>query len=151
MILVQFVFIVLVLTTFFSNGVQAYIHFEAYPLIPFVGKAEFSTYLKEYEQRLTIPLLVPYGLTILSNLTLIFIHPLYLSVVWVIVALLLNIAVPLVTLRIATPIYNQIKQNGVATPSEMTRLLRVNLLRLELSTISSVVVVIMLFAMLKIT
>ncbi len=35
-------FIVLVLTTFFSNGVQAYIHYEAYPLIPFVGKSEFS-------------------------------------------------------------------------------------------------------------
>ena len=39
-------FLILAVTPFFSNGVQAYIHYEAYPLIPFVGKAEFADYLR---------------------------------------------------------------------------------------------------------
>ena len=40
------VFIVLVFTVFFNNGVQAYIHYEAYPLFAYVGKPEFATYLE---------------------------------------------------------------------------------------------------------
>src|SRR5258708_37250584 len=90
-------FILLTFTTFFNNGVQAYIHFEAYPLIPFVGKPEFPAYLKEYEGRLTIPLLLPTGVNVLSNLALLFIHPSGLSVVGVIVSLLLNLSVSVAT------------------------------------------------------
>lgn len=142
------IFILLVLTTFYNNGVQAYIHFEAYPLIPFVGKSEFATYLKEYEGRLTLPLLVPYGLTVLSNLALIFIHPASLSLIWVILALILNIAVSVVTMVVATPVYSRIKQNGQAAPADMAQLMQINLLRLGLSTASSVVAIIMLFALL---
>jgi hypothetical protein len=140
-------FIVLAATTFFSNGVQAYIHYEAYPLFTSVGKAEFTNYLKEYETRLTIPLVVPYVLTLLSNLLLIFIHPTNLSVVAVVIAFLLNLAVSIVTIRLATPIYNPIKQNG-ATAAEMEQLMRINLVRLVLSTISSVVVIYMLWVLL---
>ena len=137
-------FIVLVLTTFISNGVQAYIHFEAYPLIAFVGKSEFATYLKEYEGRLTIPLLLPYGLTLLSNLVLLFTRPAKITVIVVIVAFVLNLAVAVVTMMLATPIYARIKQAGEAAPKEMEQLLRINLLRLVLSTVSSLVVIYML-------
>ena len=140
-------FTVLVFTVFYNNGVQAYIHYEAYPLISFVGKPEFANYLKEYERRLMIPLLLPYGITVLSNLALIFIRPAALSVIWVIIAFLLNVAVSVVTLRMATPVYNRIKENGVTT-EEMARLMGINLIRLVISTVSSIVVIIMLYTLL---
>lgn len=148
MSLATIVFIVLVVTTFISNGVQAYIHFEAYPLIPLVGKSEFANYLKEYESRLNIPLLLPYGLTVLSNIILIFTRPGSLSVVIVIVALVLNLAVSVVTLQLATPIYNRIKQAGQAAPAEMEQLMRINLIRLVLSSLSSLIVIYMLLTLL---
>jgi hypothetical protein len=148
MSLESMVFIVLILTTFYNNGVQAYIHLEAYPLIPLVGKSEFAAYLNEYERRINGVLVIPYGITVLSNLALIFLHPASLSVIWVIIALLLNLAVSIVTLRLATPVYNRIKQNGQANASDMGELMRINLYRLGLSTASSVVVIIMLLAVL---
>jgi hypothetical protein len=141
-------FILLVFGTFVSNGVQAYIHFEAYPLIPLVGKSEFAAYLKEYESRLTVPLILPYVVTLLANLILIFSRPANLSLILVIVAFVLNLAVSIVTVMLATPIYNRIKQNGQASPDDMGQLLRINLLRLVLSTVSSLVVIAMLFALL---
>src|SRR5688572_8218231 len=104
------IFVILVFTTFVNQGVQMYVHFEAYPLLPFVGKAEFATYLKEYESRLAVPLLAPYGLTILSNLLLIFLRPDGVSLVAVILALILNVAVAGVTMRVATPVYLRIQQ-----------------------------------------
>lgn len=142
------VFIVLAVATFYSNGVQAYIHFEAYPLIPLVGKQEFTAYLNEYERRLPLPLLVPYALTVISNIILLFIRPGNLSFVSVIAALVLNLAVTVVTVALATPVYNRIKQNGQALPGEMKQLLRINLLRLLLSTVSSGVAIYMLVALL---
>ncbi len=142
------VFIVLAVTTFYSNGVQAYIHFEAYPLIPLVGKQEFVPYLNEYERRLPIALLLPYALTVISNIILLFIRPNNLSLVTMIVALVLNLAVTVVTVVLATPVYNRIKQNGQALPGEMKKLIGINVLRLLLSTISSGVVIYMLVALL---
>ena len=141
-------FIVLVATTFFSNGVQAYIHYEAYPLFSSVGKSEFSAYIKEYETRLTVPLVLPTILTLLSNLALLFARPANLSIISVIVAFVLNLAVPVVTGVLAAPIYNRIKQAGEAVPAEMEQLMRINLLRLVLSTVSSVVVIYMLVTLL---
>src|SRR5262249_41922309 len=119
MTLGSILFIILAVTVFFSNGVQAYIHYEAYPLIGYVGKPEFATYISEYEKRLMIPLAVPYGLTLLSNLILIFVHPFGLSVIWIIISLLLNVSVAAVTLRVATPVYNELKQAGQGTPEIM--------------------------------
>lgn len=138
------VFVVLVFTTFFNAGVQAYIHFEAYPLIAYVGKAEFSTYLKEYEGRLTIPLMLPYALTLLSNLALLFVRTERFPLLWVVIALILNIAVAAVTLMLATPIYNRIKQAGQAAAGEMQALMRINLLRLALSLLSGLVIIYLL-------
>lgn len=150
MTLESILFILLVFLTFYNNGVQGYIHFEAYPLIGLVGKSELSAYLKEYEGRITPALLLPYGLTLLSNLALIFIRPAALSVVAVILALLLNLSVAVVTQMVATPVYNQVKQNQGGTAEEMARLLRINLLRLGLSTVSSLVVAYMLITLLTV-
>ncbi|HET8840223.1 MAG TPA: hypothetical protein VFN35_02095 [Ktedonobacteraceae bacterium] len=142
-------FLILAFTTFFSNGVQAYIHWEAYPLFAFVGAGEFPAYLKEYERRLTLPLLVPYFATVISNIVLLFIRPDTMSLVWLIVALVLNIAVTVVTMVLATPIYNRHKQAGSVTVEGLRDLLRINLLRLILSTLSSAVVIYLLINVLK--
>ena len=139
-------FVVLVALTLFSNGVQAYIHFEAYPLLAKVGKADFAAYIADYEKRLTVPLLLPTGLTALSNIALIFVHPVNLSVIGVIIALLLNLAVPVTTGTAAAPVYNRVKAAGQAAGDDMSQLMRINLLRLLLSTASSLVVLALLVA-----
>ena len=141
-------FLVLVFTTFFLNGIQAYIHLEAYPLFAFAGTEEFPAYLKEYERRLPLPLLLPSGAQVLSNLVLLFIRPAQLSLVWLIVALVFNIAVTVVTVVLATPVYNRYKQAGKITSDGMRELLRINFLRLALSTLSSIVVLYLLIGVL---
>ena len=97
----------------------------------------------------TLPLLLPYVLTLVSNLVLLFTRPANLSLVSVIVAFVLNLAVSVVTVVLATPIYTRIKQSGQASPEEMEQLLRINLLRLVLSTLSSLVVIYMLITLLS--
>jgi hypothetical protein len=134
-------YVVLVGLILYNNGVQAYIHYEAYPLIPFVGKGEFATYMTEYEKRLTIPLLAPYGLTLLANIALLFTQPAGISVISIIILLVVNMAVAVVTMVVATPVYNQLKAGEAVMP----RLMTINLLRLVLSTVSSVVVLYLLF------
>ena len=143
-------FLVLVFTTFYSNGFQAYIHFEAYPLFAFVGTEAFPAYLKEYERRLSLPLLLPYGATVLSNLLLLFLRPAQLSLIWLIVALVFNLAVTVVTAVLATPVYNRYKQAGKITSDGVRELLRINFLRLALSTLSSIVVLYLLIGVLTI-
>jgi hypothetical protein len=145
------IFIVLVFTTFFNNGIQAYIHYEAYPLLAFVGPAEFPAYLKEYERRLTIPLIVPYALAVLSNLILLFTRPATLSVGWLIVTFVLNLAVAVVTMTLATPIYDRIKQAGQVNQEGLGELMRINLLRLGLSTLSSLVIIYLLGSLLALS
>ncbi|MCI0708923.1 MAG: hypothetical protein L0154_02060 [Chloroflexi bacterium] len=144
------VFVVLVFTTFFNNGVQAYIHFEAYPLFSHVAKSEFPTYVSEYERRLTIPLLLPYGVTVLANIVALFARPEDVSLIWLIAALILNVSVAVVTLRVATPVYNEIKAAGEATAATMGRLMQINLWRLVLSTLSSIVLLYLLLDLLSI-
>src|SRR5260221_11925755 len=103
-------FLVLVFTTFFLNGIQAYIHLEAYPLFAFVGTEEFPAYLKEYERRLPLPLIFPSGAQLLSNLVLLFIRPAHLSLGWFIVALVFNIDVTVVPVVLSPRVYNRYKQ-----------------------------------------
>jgi len=97
---------------------------------------------------LTVPLFLPYVLTMVSNLILVFTRPANLSLVAVVGGLVLNLAVSLVTVVLATPIYTRIKQGGEAVPAEMAHLMRVNLIRLLLSTLSSLVVIVMLVTVL---
>jgi hypothetical protein len=135
--------VILVALTLYNNGVQAYIHFEAYPLLAFVGRGEFAQYLAEYEKRLIIPLLLPYGLTVLANIAVIFIRDVNLPVLGVIVTLILNLAVAAVTVVLATPIYNRVKQAEDAA-TELKNLMNINWLRLLLSTASSLVILYLL-------
>jgi hypothetical protein len=143
------IFVILVFTSFFNCGVQAYIHFNAYPILKHVGRADFANYLTRYEQGLTVPLLLPYGLSLLSALLLIFLRPSGIDALWIILALVLNGAVAAVTMIMATPIYNRIKEAGEASPADMSQLINVNLLRLLLTLLSSVVVIWMLLVLIR--
>jgi hypothetical protein len=146
----QLLFVILVFTTFYNNGVQFYIHQEAYPLLSLVGKAEFPAYLQAFEQRLTLSLLVPYGVTLLSNLILLIVGSSAISAIWLIIAFVLNLAVSIVTTVVATPVYNRVKQAGQAAGEDMRQLMRINLLRLGLTTLSSLVMVYLLFSVAKV-
>lgn len=132
----------------FNNGVQAYIHFEAYPLFKFVGQDRYAEYVEQYEKRLTIPLLAPYGLTVLSNLLLLGLRPDGVSIIGIIVALILNVAVAGVSLRVATPVYELVKANG-PDGEDFERLMQINLIRLGISTAASVLVLIILLGVLS--
>jgi hypothetical protein len=145
MLIENVLFVLLVALILYNNGVQAYIHFEAYPLFAYAGKDSFSTYISEYEKRLTIPLLAPYALTLLVNLLLLFFRSENMSLIGLVIVLILNISVAAVTLLVASPVYNRIKQSGL---DEMPRLMTINLLRLVLSTVSSVVVLYLLLRLL---
>jgi hypothetical protein len=143
-------FVIVVALTLFNNGVQAYIHFEAYPLLRRVGKSEFAGYLGDYEARLTIPLMLPYGLTVLGNLALLVIRPEPLPLVGVILALVLNIAVAVVTITLATPVYGRVKQAQQAGGADMDSLMNINLLRLLLSTAASLTLLYLLLTLLAV-
>lgn len=138
-------FVFLLVVMLINQGVQMYIHFEAYPLLGFVGKNEFGEYLKQYEKRLFVPLMLPYILTVLSNIALIFIRPEIVPVIGVIVLLVLNIAVAGVTVMVATPVYNRIAQAGEAKGDDMAKLMQINLIRLGLTTLSSAVLTVILY------
>lgn len=142
-------FVALIALIFYNNGIQAYIHFEAYPLLRQVGKSEFSSYLSEYEGRLTIPLMLPYGLTLLSNLALLAARPAGIPLGGVIVTLILNLAVAVTSGVLATPVYNRVKSAGQASGDDMSRLMNINLLRLLLSTASSAVALYLLLTLLS--
>jgi hypothetical protein len=87
---------------------------------------------------------------VLSNLVLLFLRPAQLSLVWLIVALVFNLAVTVVTVVLATPVYNRYKQAGNITSDGVRELLRINFLRLALSTLSSIVVLYLLIGVLPI-
>ncbi|MDZ4672703.1 MAG: hypothetical protein SH821_17715 [Phototrophicales bacterium] len=141
-------FVVLVVVNLINLGVQLYIHFEAYPVMQAVGKAEFSDYLKEYENRLLVPLMLPFVITILSNIALIFVRPEVVPVVAVIVVLVINLSVGFVSVMIATPVYNRIAEAKEASGANMASLMKINLLRLGLTIVSNAVLVVILYLIL---
>jgi hypothetical protein len=63
------------------------------------------------------------------------------------VALVLNIAVTVVTVVLATPVYNRYKQAGKIPAEGMRELLRINFLRLALTTVSSIIVIYLLIGL----
>ena len=138
------IFLVFVFTTFFSAGVQTYIHQEAYPLLAYIGGQDFPTYLKQFEQRLTIPLVLPYVLAVLSNIVLFFTRPNNIPLVWLIVVFVISIAMSGITGGLATPVYNRYKQNGKPEVRVVQQLERINILRLVPSLVNSAIVVYLL-------
>lgn len=139
------IFLLFIFTTFFGTGVQTYIHQEAYPLLAYIGGGqEFPNYLKAFEQRLTIPLVLPYVLAVLSNIILFFIRPNGVPLLWLIVAFVLSLASSGVTAGIATPVYNRYKQNGKPELQIVQRLVNINILRLVLSLLGSAIAIYLL-------
>jgi hypothetical protein len=141
------IFIVLLALTCFNNGVQAYIHFEAYPLFPVVKQDNFASYAAEYERRLVFPLVVPYLATLVFNVAAIFVRPDDVSVIGIIVVLILNVAVASTTAVVATPVYNRIKENG-PVGEDFAQLMKINLARLVISTAASLLLMILLLSLL---
>ncbi len=140
MLLQEIILIVFVFITFFNTGVQVYIHQEVYPLFAFVENNTLPRYLKEFEQRLVLPLMVPFLLTLLSNIALLFIRPAKMSLPFLIASLVLNVVTALVTVVLATPVYNRYKQGGESVSRELAALKQINLLRLGLSILTSLTV-----------
>ena len=138
------IFLLFVFTMFFSTGVQVYIHQEAYPLLAYIGAQDFPTYLKQFEQRLTIPLVLPYLLAVLSNIVLFFMRPNNIPPVWLIVVFVISIAMSGITGGLATPVYNRYKQSGKPEVGIVQQLVRINILRLVLSLVNSAIVVYLL-------
>lgn len=143
------VFLIFVFVSFINQGVQMYIHFEAYPLLASVGKAELPAYIEQYEKRLSIPLLLPYGFTLVTNLIMFFTYPAKLSLIIIGAAFVVNIAVAAVTMLIATPVYNHVKQESDAKGAAMAHLMQINLGRLFLTSVSSGLVLVMLSTLLS--
>ena len=143
------IFLLFVFTMFFSTGVQAYIHQEAYPLLAYIGGPDFPTYLKQFEQRLTIPLVLPYLLAVLSNIVLFFTRPNTIPLVWLIVVFVISVAMSGITGGLATPVYNRYKQNGKPEAGIVQQLVRINILRLVLSLVNSAIVVYLLVLVIR--
>lgn len=130
----------LVALTLYGNGVHAYIHFNSYPLFAHVGKPEFPAYLGAWEKGLNIPLMLPYVFTLLVNIALIFVRPADVPVVGVIGVLLTMVVTAVVSVGLATPVYARIKKAGEAAAADLAALMRINLYRLGLATLASVIV-----------
>jgi len=143
------VFLVLVATTFINLGVQMYIHWEAYPLLAYVGKSEFAAYIAEYERRLAVPLLLPYALSLITAIIALIAPPDQVSRVILGIAFLLNLAVSMVTMMVAAPVYEAHKKAGSVTSAGLADLMRINLLRLALTLLSGLVILYLLGNMLS--
>ncbi|HRF98786.1 MAG TPA: hypothetical protein PLZ51_26435, partial [Aggregatilineales bacterium] len=103
---------------------------------------------KQYEKRLFVPLMLPYVVGVLSNIALIFVRPEIVPVLGVIAVLVLNLSVGFVTVMVATPVYNRILQAGEAKGADMASLMKINLLRLGITTVASAVVAVILYLVL---
>lgn len=95
-----------------------------------------------------MPLLLPYGLTILTNLALLFIRPDEIAIAGIIVLLMLNMSMAGIGIGIATPIYNRLSdfENFDTTLAE---LLKINLLRLGVTTVISLITCGLLLGLMK--
>ncbi len=132
------IFVIFFALVLHNNGVQTYIHFNVYPLFKSVDKSSLVSYLAQFEKGLTVPLLLPYGLTILVNLALLFIRPDDISIVGVIILLILNVSMAGISIRIATPVYNRLS-DFENFEEALAELLKINLLRLGVTTVISLI------------
>lgn len=69
------VFVIAAFATFFNNALHWYTQVTTYPLLSWVGQAEFVSFHKEYERRLLFSIYAPYTLLMFSTLLLIFFRP----------------------------------------------------------------------------
>jgi hypothetical protein len=139
-------FVVLVFTTFFNTGIQWYTHQQSYPLMALVGVDTYETYFHEYERRLVLALYIPYFIMLVSNITLFFLRPAGIDLLWLVIAFALNLSIMVVSFALAVPIHKRHAQAGQVTSAGVAELLQVNILRLGAATLSSGI---MLFLLLR--
>jgi hypothetical protein len=138
--------VILVVSTFIIQGTQLYLHFDTYPLLAHVGRAEFSAYLSEFERRFISLTIVPFSLSVLSNLGLVVFRPDELRLTPIVVALVLIVV--LGVSNSGSGRYRMIKQAGEATPIHLVSFMEFNLLRLSIASFRSLLVLYILYTVL---
>ena len=136
--------VALAFATFFNNAIHWYTHFSTYPMLGWVGDAEFVGFHQEYERRLALALYVPYGLLLAASLAFVFVRPDGVRVGWALGLLGLNLAVAALSVALAVPVHRELDRIGRPEPSGLRRLLHVNGARLATATVSSAVVLYLL-------
>lgn len=138
------VFIGVVFFTFFNNALHWYTQVVTYPLFAFVGQKEFLQHHLEYQRRLPFSIYAPYSLLMFSTLLLFIFHPAQISLVWIIVITVLNLAIMVESLIFAAPVHKRLDKQGFSDETGIRQLIFYNGARLVTSSISSLVVLYLL-------
>lgn len=138
-----FIFLMVVLMTFFNTGLQYYTTVSTYPLFSQLDEHNFVTFHKAYERKLPLSIYVPYSLLMLSTLLLVFARPESVALVWVVALLVLNGSIMAVSLAFAAPVHAQLDRKG-KNPDDLAKLRRFNTPRLLAATASSLIVLYLL-------
>lgn len=142
------VFVIAAFATFFNNALHWYTQVTTYPLLSWVGQAEFVSFHKEYERRLPFSIYVPYTLLMLSTLLLIFFRPAGVNLGWVFMLLVLNASIMIVSLVFAVPIHSRLDRQGYSDKAGIRKLIRYNSIRLIASSVSSSIMLYLLLGLL---
>lgn len=142
------VFVIAASATFFNNALHWYTQVTTYPLLGWVGQAEFVSFHKEYERRLPFSIYVPYTFLMLSTLLLAFVRPVEVKLGWVLMLLALNASIMIISLTFAVPVHNRLQHQGYSDKGGIRRLIRYNSVRLIASSASSVIMLYLLIGLL---
>lgn len=142
------VFVVAAFATFFNNALHWYTQVTTYPLLSWVGQAEFVLFHKEYERRLPFSIYAPYTLLMFSTLLLIFFRPAEVELGWVFVLLVLNTSIMIVSLVFAVPIHTRLDRQGYSDKAGVRELIRYNSVRLIASSTSSIIMLYLMIGLL---
>lgn len=142
------VFAVAAFATFFNNALHWYTQITTYPLLGWVGQAEFVSFHKEYERRLPFSIYVPYTLLMCSTLLLMFFRPTEIGLGWVFVLLLLNASIMVVSFMFAVPIHNRLDRQGYSDKAGIRGLIQCNRVRLIASSTSSITMLYLMMGLL---
>src|SRR5688572_24026686 len=140
MSLENLIFVIVLATQWLISVFNPIIHNKAYQHLNNVGREGSRTYFAEYGRGSVMRLILLYFLRFPANIALLFLRPDGVSLLGVIVVLILNLAVSTTTQVLAAPVYNRIRQGDSVDSAEMSRLTNINLLRLALSALASLVV-----------
>lgn len=142
------VFVIAAFSTFFNNALHWYTQVSTYPLLGWVGKAEFISFHKEYERRLSLSIYAPYTLLMLSTLLLIFVRPAQIKIGWVFILFALNASIMIISLTFAVPVHNKLDSLGYSNKNGIQKLIRYNSVRLTASSVSSAIMLCLLLDLL---
>ena len=119
-------YVALVCVSFGGGVMQGAVNYPAWSKI---GAAEFPAFHADAERRLLPNFVVPFFLTLVPTVALVFVRPAAVPLGWVLAALVLNLAIMATTVGIAVPLQHRLGQGMDA--AVLQRLIRVDrLLRL---------------------